>query len=62
VIVGDLADVLAKHPEVITTNTPLEVLAAHMLASLQLFEDSLKERAAHDFYRPGQWKSDSASP
>jgi hypothetical protein len=54
--------VLAQHPEVVTTNTPLEVLAAHMLASLQLFEQSIKDRSDHPFYRPGQWKSDSDSP
>jgi hypothetical protein len=62
VIVSDLADVLAKHPHVVSTNTPLEVLAAHMLASLQLFEQSIKDRSDHPFYRPGQWKSDSDSP
>jgi hypothetical protein len=54
VIVQDIAAVLAKYPNAVTTNTPLEVLAQHMVASLQLFEDSLKERAAHDFYAPGR--------
>ena len=36
------------------TNTPPEVLAAHMLASLKAFEDSLLARSAHPFFRPGK--------
>jgi hypothetical protein len=52
VIVQDIADVLARHSHVLQTNTPLEVLAAHMVASLNLFEQSLKDRADHDFYHP----------
>ena len=48
-----LADWLARHPEAVRTNTPLDVLAAHMLASLRAFEDSLAARASHPFFRPG---------
>ena len=49
-----LADWLARHPEAVRTNTPLDVLAAHMLASLKTFEDSLLARSAHPFFRPGK--------
>jgi hypothetical protein len=52
--INDLVAVLAKHPQIVTTNTPLEVLAQHMIASLQLFEDSLKERSNHPFFAPGK--------
>jgi hypothetical protein len=50
----DLVALLARHPYVIQTNTPLDVLAAHMIASLYLFEQSLKDRADHAFYNPGK--------
>ena len=49
-----LIALLVAHPELRRTNTPPEVLAAHMLASLRQFEDSLLARSAHPFYRPGQ--------
>jgi hypothetical protein len=52
--INDLVAVLAKHPQLVTTNTPLEVLAQHMIASLQLFEDSLKERSNNPFFAPGR--------
>jgi hypothetical protein len=48
----DLVALLARHPYVIQTNTPLDVLAAHMIASLYLFEQSLKDRSDHKFYHP----------
>jgi hypothetical protein len=50
----DLVELLARHPYAIQTNTPLDVLAAHMIASLYLFEQSLKDRADHAFYNPGK--------
>lgn len=50
----DLVDVLDRHWSELRTNTPPEVLAAHMLASLRLFEDSLIERSRHPFYHPGR--------
>lgn len=49
-----LADWVIRHPEAQRTNTPPEVLAEHMLASLRAFEDSLLARSAHPFYRPGK--------
>jgi hypothetical protein len=51
-MIQDIADVLARHSHALQTNTPLDVLAAHMVASLKLFEQSLKDRADHDFYHP----------
>ena len=48
-----LTDWLIAHPELIRTNTPPDVLAAHLLASLAAFEDSLLARSAHPFFRPG---------
>ena len=42
------------------TNTPLEVLARHMIDSLFLFEESLLERSKHPFYSPG--KVDEETP
>jgi hypothetical protein len=47
-----IAAVLAQYPDLVSTNTPLEVLAAHMLASLDVFEDTLKARSDHQFYHP----------
>lgn len=49
---AELVAALARHPTTFRTNTPLEVLASHMLTSLQLFEASLLERSAHPFYAP----------
>ena len=48
-----LVEWLALHPEMVHTNTPLEVLAAHMTNSLALFESTLIARAQHDFFKPG---------
>jgi hypothetical protein len=50
----DLADLLAQHRGEVTTNTPPDVLAAHMVAALALFERSLLDRARHPFYAPGR--------
>lgn len=49
-----LESLLITHSHVPCSNTPREVLAAHMLHSLKLFESSLIERAAHPFYAPGR--------
>jgi hypothetical protein len=49
----EIASILARHPRLVRTNTPLEVLAEHMIESLALFESSLLERAKHPFFRPG---------
>lgn len=35
------------------TNTPLDVLAKHMVAAMRQFETSLMERSSHPFYNPG---------
>ena len=54
----DLVDVLDRHWSELRTNTPPEVLAAHMLASLRLFEDSLIERSSAPAIRsttPADW-------
>ena len=52
-----LAQWLVEHRyEVTKTNTPLDILAAHMLASLALFEQSLLDRANHEFYNPAHAK------
>lgn len=53
-IEADLVAVLDRHWSELRTNTPSDVLAAHMAASLRLFEDSLLERARHPFYNPGR--------
>ena len=57
-----LANLLARHPEIVATNTPLDVLADHMIASLQLFEQSLLDRSDHDFYHPGRFNEESIGP
>ena len=44
---------LAADPRACQTNTPLEVLAAHMVKSMELFERSLLARSAHPFFAPG---------
>jgi hypothetical protein len=36
------------------TNTPVDVLAAHMERALAEFETTLLERARHPFYAPGR--------
>ena len=46
--------VLAADPRACRTNTPLEVLAAHMVRSMELFERSLLARSAHPFYAMGK--------
>jgi hypothetical protein len=51
-LADELAEVLARHNAVLRTNTPLEVLAEHMVASLQQFEASLIARADHKFFHP----------
>jgi hypothetical protein len=45
---------LARHFSEVKTNTPLDVLAAHMVASLRLFEATLQQRADHQFFAPGR--------
>jgi hypothetical protein len=54
---NELIEVLARHPRAFRTNTPLEVLATHMVTAMQLFEASLLERSNHDFFRPGREKA-----
>jgi hypothetical protein len=51
---ADLVLALARHPHAVRTNTPLDVLASHMLTSLQLLEATLLERSAHPFFAPGR--------
>lgn len=51
-----LIELLARHPEAIRTNTPLDVLATHMVTSMQLFEASLLERSRHPFFAPARDK------
>ena len=51
---ADLAAVLIEHRDRVRTNTPADVLAAHMVKALELFEETLLERARHPFYAPGQ--------
>ena len=50
----EIVEVLVKYRHLVRTNTPLEVLADHMIASLQLFEHTLQERADHPFFAPGK--------
>lgn len=45
---------LAENPADYRTNTPLDVLAAHMVASLRQFEASLIARSSHPFFAPGR--------
>ena len=45
---------LAAHPGELRTNTPVDVLAAYLVRSLDAFEMGLLERAAHDFYAKGK--------
>jgi len=49
-----VASALASCPLERRTNTPVEVLAAHMVKSLDLFEQSLLDRAAHPFFYMGK--------
>ena len=49
-----LVHVLIAHPRLVRTNTPLGVLADHMLASLKAFEDSLLARSRDPFFHPGR--------
>jgi hypothetical protein len=51
-LVDEIVAALVRHPP--HTNTPLEVLAQHMVRSLDLFEHSLIERANHPFFAPGR--------
>lgn len=50
----DLTALIDLHRAELRTNTPSNVLAAHMVASLRLFEESMLERARHPFYNPGR--------
>lgn len=45
---------LAASPSACKTNTPLEVLAAHMVKSMELFEASIKARSDHPFFALGK--------
>lgn len=49
-----LIDALLRHPSATRTNTPVDVLAGHMVHSLNLFEASIIERSQHPFYSPGK--------
>jgi hypothetical protein len=51
-LVRALEMTLARHSDQIVTNTPLSVLAQHMVDSLKLFEQSLIARSDHQFYHP----------
>lgn len=53
-IEADIVAVLDRHHAELRTNTPSDVLAAHMVASLRLFEDSMLRRAKHPLYNPGR--------
>ena len=53
-MIPDLVSVLIRNSAKLRTNTPLEVLAAHMVASLKSFEQSLLDRSAHPFFAPGK--------
>ena len=59
---ADLVAALVRHPLAIRTNTPLDVLASHMLTSLQLFEASLIERQQHSFFAPGRDRASDHAP
>lgn len=54
-MIDDLVQILARHPQFVRSNTPLEVLAGHMVNSLALFESTLIARADHPFYAPGRF-------
>ncbi len=45
---------LISNPNSYRTNTPVEVLAKHMVRSLDAFEWSLLERSKHPFFAPGK--------
>jgi hypothetical protein len=45
---------LAADPHICRTNTPLEILAAHMIQSMELFEKTLADRSRHQFYAMGK--------
>jgi hypothetical protein len=45
---------LAANPDAYRTNTPLEVLAAHMVRSMESFEWALLARSMHPFFAPGK--------
>jgi TorA maturation chaperone TorD len=49
----DLETALIQNPAARRTNTPTDVLAAHLVKALELFEETLLERARHPFYAPG---------
>ena len=53
-MIDDLVSVLILHRAKVVTNTPLEVLASHMVQSLHAFEQSLLERSNHPFFAPGK--------
>lgn len=53
-MIDDLVQLLARHPRFVRSNTPLEILAGHMVNSLALFESTLIARADHPFYAPGR--------
>lgn len=50
----ELAAALDRHYAELRTNTPSDVLSAHLVASLRLFEDSILRRAKHPLYNPGR--------
>ena len=53
-MIDDLVAVLIQHQSQVRTNTPLEVLAAHMVQSLNAFEQTLLDRSNHPFFAPGK--------
>jgi hypothetical protein len=59
---ADLVAVLTRHPLATRTNTPPHILASHMITSMQLFEASLLERAAHQFRGVGEGSKPDPAP
>ena len=53
-MIDDIVSVLIRNSAKVRTNTPLEVLAAHMVASLHSFETTLLELSNHPFFAPGK--------
>ncbi|RPI19662.1 MAG: hypothetical protein EHM65_01230 [Acidobacteriales bacterium] len=52
-LLHDLETALIQNPAERRTNTPTDVLAAHLAECLRAFETALLARAAHPFYAPG---------
>lgn len=53
-MIDDIVSVLIRNSAKVRTNTPLEVLAAHMVQSLHAFEQTLLDRSNHPLFAPGK--------